>query len=91
MAYHNWPAKLKKTNVFRNFATIVLLVLVIVLLVILGACSGEETPTTEPTITASATLEQATQEPEATSLQDLMDEELQDEIQGLKEELLSQP
>mgnify|MGYP001826872879 CR=1 FL=1 len=67
MAYYRWPAKMKKMNVLRKLATIVLLVVTLVLLVMLGACGGDETPTEQPAITASATQEQTTQEPEATS------------------------
>jgi len=58
---------MKRMNMLRKLATIVLLVVTLVLLVMLGACGGDETPTEEPPRTASATLEQTTQDSEATS------------------------
>ena len=58
---------MKRMNLLRKLATIVLLVATLVLLVMLGACGSDETPTDEPARTASATLEQTTQDSEATS------------------------
>ena len=58
---------MKRMNMLRKLATIVLLVVTLVLLVMLGACGGDETPTEEHARTASATLEQTTQDSEATS------------------------
>jgi len=52
---------------FRKLTTIVLLVVAFLVLILLGACGGGETLMAEPTLTASATSEQGTQEPEATS------------------------
>ena len=52
---------------FRKLTTIVLLVVAILVLIVLSACGGGETPRAEPTLTASATSEQGTQEPEETS------------------------
>jgi len=54
-------------NLLRKLTTIVLLAITFVLLVMLGACGGDETPTKQPTTSASATFEQAIQEPGATS------------------------
>jgi len=58
---------MKRMNLLRKLATIVLLVATLVLLVILGACSGDEARTEEPARTASTTVERAIQEFEATS------------------------
>ena len=58
---------MKRMNLLRQLATIVLVVAMLVLLVILGACSVDETPTEEPARTPSATVEGVIQEPEVTS------------------------
>lgn len=58
---------MKRMNLLRKLATIVLLVATLVLLVILGACGVDETPTEEPARTPSATVEGVIQESEATS------------------------
>jgi len=58
---------MKRMNLLRKLATIVLLVATLMLLVILGACGVDETPTEEPARTPSATVEGVIQEPEATS------------------------
>jgi MscS family membrane protein len=52
----------------RKFILIILISVFFSLSCILSACRVEPTPTDQPTITASATLEQATPVPEATSV-----------------------